>query len=220
MLARRAAPLLIAAVVALPSVSEAATLRAKVASVTDGDSVKLKTGKRTRAFSLAGLNAPEGSECFAAQAKSKLAKLLPRGAPVKASASGRSATVTRGRTNVNRAMVRGGFARAVGSRFAADETAARSAGAGLWTACPAPPSPPGPTPPGPTPPPGPENPPAPAPGDITGQQAIDRMTQELRDGRWRKFTSSAQSSTEYILNLCADNTWLRTIQSNVGGVVF
>ena len=221
-MARRAALLVVATALAIPSLAEAAALRAKVASVTDGDSVKLKVGKRTRAFALAALNAPEGTECFAAEAKAKLKSLLPRGARVRGSTRGRSATLTRGGKNVNRELVRGGFARAVGSRLAPEEAAAKAAGAGLWTACQAgPPAPPGPAPPGPTPPPDPSNPsPAPHPGDTTGQAAIDRMTQELRSGRWRKFSSTAQSSTEYILNLCADDTWLRTVQSNVGGVVF
>ena len=213
----RAALVAVAVLAVLPPTVEAATLKAKVASVSDGDSVKLKVGKRTRAFSLAGADAPEGAECFAAQAKAQLAKLLPRNARVRAATSGRSATITRGRTNVNKAMVRGGFARAAGSRFAADEAAAKAAGAGLWGACATTPGPsPGPSPsPSPTP-----QPPAPQPGDVTGQAAIDQMTRELQNGRWRSFTSSSQSSTEYIFNLCSDQSFLRTAQSNVGGVVF
>ena len=216
-MARRTLLLLAAALAAAPASAEGAALRAKVASVTDGDTVKLKAGKKTRAFSLAALDAPEGSACFAAEAKAQLAKLLPRGARVSAAARGRSATITRGRTNVNRAMVRGGFARAVGSRLAGDEAAAKAAGAGLWTACAAQPGPsPGPAP---TPDPQPQ-PPAPQPGDVTGQAAIDQMTAQLRDGRWRTFTSSAQSSTEYIFNLCGDNSFLRTVESAFGGRTF
>lgn len=212
-MARRVVLLVVAMALAIPSLSEAAALRAKVASVTDGDSVKLKIGTRTRAFSLAALNAPERTECFAAESKAKLKSLLPRNARVRAAARGRSATITRGRTNVNKAMVRGGFARAVGSKLASDEAAAKAAGVGLWTACAA-----GPTPPGPTPPPQPD--PQPAPGDTTGQAAIDRMTKELENGRWRMFTSGSQSSTEYIFNLCADKTWLYTSESAFGGRLF
>ena len=217
--ARRAALLLVAATLAVPSVTEAAALRGKVASVTDGDSVKLKVGKKTRAFSLAGLNAPEGTECFAAEAKAKLKALLPKGSKVRGSSRGRSAQLTRGGKNVNKEMVRGGFARAVGSRFAGDEAAAKSAGAGLWTACQAgPPAPPGPAPPGPSPPPpDPNTPPAPQP-DITGQAAIDQMTQELRGARWRDFSSD--STIEYILNLCSDDAWLQTNNSTQFGLSY
>ena len=213
--ARRAALLVVAAALAIPSLTEAAALRATVASVTDGDSVKLKVGKRTRAFSLAALNAPEGTECFAAESKARLKALLPNGARVKGSTRGRSATLTRGGKNVNREMVRGGFARAAGSRLAPEEAAAKAAGAGLWKACAGNPSPgpsPGPTP-TPTPDPGPQ-PPAPMP-DVTGQAAIDRMTQEIRGARWRDFSSD--STIEYILNLCSDDAWLQTSNSTQVG---
>ena len=53
----------------------------------------------------------------------------------------------------------------------------------------------------------------PQPGDVTGQPAIDQMTNELKGGRWRYFTSSSQSSTVYVLNLCADGTFLRTVEA-------
>ena len=46
--------------------------------------------------------------------------------------------------------------------------------------------------------------------DVTGQAAIDQMTNELKGGRWVYFTSSSQSSTRYVLNLCADGKFLRT----------
>src|SRR3954447_10592184 len=46
--------------------------------------------------------------------------------------------------------------------------------------------------------------------DVTGQQAIDRETAELKGGQWVYYTSSSQSSTKYVLNLCADGTFLRT----------
>ena len=50
-------------------------------------------------------------------------------------------------------------------------------------------------------------------GDVTGQAAIDQMTNELKGGRWRYFTSTSQSSTVYVLNLCADGTFLRTVEA-------
>lgn len=49
--------------------------------------------------------------------------------------------------------------------------------------------------------------------DTTGQAAIDQMTNELKGGRWRYFTSGSDSSTVYVLNLCADGTFLRTGES-------
>jgi hypothetical protein len=55
-----------------------------------------------------------------------------------------------------------------------------------------------------------------APSDVTGQEAIDKMTAELKGGRWRYFTSGYDSSTSYTLDLCADGTFLRVAES--GGV--
>jgi hypothetical protein len=52
-----------------------------------------------------------------------------------------------------------------------------------------------------------------SPTDVTGQAAIDQMTNELKGGRWRYFTSGYETSTEYVLNLCADGTFLRTAES-------
>src|SRR4051812_16925180 len=72
-----------------------------------------------------------------------------------------------------------------------------------------------PTPVNPNPTPEP-TPAPPAPSETTGQAAIDQMTNELKGGRWRQFTSSSFSSTVYVLNLCADGTFLRTAES--GGV--
>jgi hypothetical protein len=58
-----------------------------------------------------------------------------------------------------------------------------------------------------------QTPVTPAPGDTTGQPAIDQMTNELKGGRWRYFTSNSDTSTVYVLNLCADGTFLRTGES-------
>jgi hypothetical protein len=56
------------------------------------------------------------------------------------------------------------------------------------------------------------NPGAPA-ADLTGQPAIDLMTDDLKGGVWRYFTSGSQTSTKYVLNLCADGTFFRTGES-------
>jgi hypothetical protein len=58
-----------------------------------------------------------------------------------------------------------------------------------------------------------------SPTDVTGQAAIDQMTNELKGGRWRYFTSGYETSTEYVLSLCADGTFLRTAES-VGVLTF
>ncbi|MEA2493764.1 MAG: hypothetical protein QOJ29_1675 [Thermoleophilaceae bacterium] len=39
------------------------------------------------------------------------------------------------------------------------------------------------------------------------------MTAELEGGVWRYFTSGYDSSTSYVLQLCADGTFLRTAES-------
>src|SRR3954447_2381409 len=52
--------------------------------------------------------------------------------------------------------------------------------------------------------PAPTNPTPTPPSDVTGPEAIDRETAELKGGQWVYYTSSSQSSTKYVLNLCAD----------------
>jgi hypothetical protein len=52
-----------------------------------------------------------------------------------------------------------------------------------------------------------------SPSDVTGQAAIDQMSNDLKGGRWRYFTSGYDSSTSYELNLCADGTFLRLAES-------
>jgi hypothetical protein len=52
-----------------------------------------------------------------------------------------------------------------------------------------------------------------SPSDETGQSAIDKMTAELKGGRCRYFTSGYDSSTSYLLDLCADGTFLRAAES-------
>src|SRR3954451_15905144 len=55
--------------------------------------------------------------------------------------------------------------------------------------------------------------PTPTPVDKPGQAAIDQMTSEPDGGRWRYCTSTDCTSTLYVLNLCADGTFLRTGES-------
>ena len=202
------------AMLGAPASSHAA-LRGKVSKVKDGDTVAVKIGSRVRTYDLAGLDAPELGACYGADAKAKLARLLHRGDRVRLVTHGsRSADVSENGSSINGAMVRGGFARATGMKLEAAEQAARAAGKGLWGACNAPPAPT----PSPTPSPSPS--PNPPPGDVTGQAAIDRMTAELKGGRWRKFTSGSSGSTEYILNLCDDGTYLRTTEAAFGGRLY
>ncbi|MGH2761236.1 MAG: hypothetical protein ACRDL4_12730 [Thermoleophilaceae bacterium] len=63
----------------------------------------------------------------------------------------------------------------------------------------------GTAPPGDVAPPGGVAPPgADQPGDITGQQAIDQLTAELRGGMVRRFRTSGDLSESFELHLCAD----------------
>lgn len=212
---KRLAPLLIAAL-AFPASAEAATFNGRVATVVDGDTVRVKTGARTRTVNLAGVAAPTGSECFAPEAKSGLGRLLRKGAAVRVRTVGRAGEVFRGRTNVNRALVKGGFARAKpgggarGATLRRDQAAAREARRGLHGRCTV--GPPGPGAPGTPAPTGPGDgggtttPPA-APGDVTGQAAIDQMKTELRDARFRVFKSGSGTFDSFALHLCADDNW-------------
>ena len=204
------------AMLGAPASSHAA-LRGKVSRVKDGDSVAVRIGSHVRTFNLAGLDAPELGSCYGAEAKAKLARLLHRGDRVKVvTRGGRSADISENGSSINRAMVRGGFAKATSSRYESVQGAAQSADRGLWGACEMTPTPS----PSPSPSPSPTPMPQPAQGDITGQAAIDRMTAELKGGRWRQFTSGSSGSTEYILNLCADGRFRRTTQGAFGGLLF
>ena len=211
----RACMILAALLLAVPAAAQGATLRGKVAKVVDGDSVSVKVGKRARTFDLGGINAPElsgdaAATCFGNEAKARLARLLKKGRAVKVrTLGGRRAEVVAGRLNVNRAMVRGGHARALagggrrGAQLRKDEAVAQQNGAGLHRACaPASGTPgapaPGGTEPAPTPTPT-------APGDVTGQAAIDQLTTELRDMHFARFKSGNDSSESFHLHLCGDS---------------
>ena len=131
--------------------SPAAALR--VASITDGDTIKLANGKSVR---LLQIDTPElnGNECYAKEAQVALAKLLNRGVTLrlttdpdldKVDAYGRLLRyVFKGKTNINLEMVKIGaaapyFYRGELGRYSdrllkAAENA-KAQGLGLWGAC-------------------------------------------------------------------------------------
>src|SRR5262245_50236236 len=126
-----------------------------VAGVTDGDTLRLEDGTRVR---LVQIDAPElgSGECYSRKSASALARLVPIGSAVRLRADpaldrtdryGRALRyVVRGGTNVNVALVRRGAAAPwffdgdrgrYADRLLAAATEAKSAGRGLWGACPA-----------------------------------------------------------------------------------
>jgi micrococcal nuclease len=131
----------------------AATGGGVVASVTDGDTLRLKDGRRVR---LVQIDTPEvgGGECYSRAARKQLLQLAAPGTRVRVSTDPRLdrvdrygrllAYVTVGRTNVNVELVRRGAAtvyfyggeRGVhATQLLAAGRAARAAGRGLWGAC-------------------------------------------------------------------------------------
>lgn len=139
----------------------------KVVSAVDGDTLRVRVAGRVRLVNLAGIEAPflADRECFAVPARNRLRVLAPAGATVRFAFVGRrpastanrfTAIVLKSGVSVNRGLVNGGFARAVGSRFASVEIAAQDAARGLWRTCegfvPTAPTPPAPTTPVPPPP--------------------------------------------------------------------
>lgn len=122
-----------------------------VASVTDGDTLRLTNGQRVR---LVQIDAPEKSECFATEARDALLRLAPVGSSIALESDsaldqvdryGRLLRyVRRGSVNVNVELVRRGAAvpyfydgdrGRYASRLLAAERAAKSARRGLWGAC-------------------------------------------------------------------------------------
>ena len=122
-----------------------------VASVTDGDTLRLTNGERVR---LVQIDAPERGECFATEARDALLRLAPVGSSVALESDsaldqvdrhGRLLRyVRRGSVNVNIELVRRGAAvpyfydgdrGRYASRMLAAERAAKSARRGLWGAC-------------------------------------------------------------------------------------
>jgi micrococcal nuclease len=125
-----------------------------VSEVVDGDTIRLANGERVR---LVQIDSPELTqrECYAAEAKAELERLLPRGGMRvrleldpnldRVDRHGRQlAYVFVGRTNVNVALVRRGAASVWFHNGARGRNAdsllfavgqAQAAGLGLWSAC-------------------------------------------------------------------------------------
>jgi endonuclease YncB( thermonuclease family) len=137
---------------ALPLPTANANIR--IASITDGDTVKLGDGKSVR---LLQIDTPElkGSECYAKEAQVELAKLLNRSGVVRLTTDAKLDQVDaygrllrylfKGRTNLNLEMVKIGAAtpyfykRKLGmysQELLAAAESARANKLGLWAACP------------------------------------------------------------------------------------
>lgn len=135
-------------------------LTATVTHVVDGDTLDLRIDGSTERVRLLGIDTPETVkpdapvDCFGPEASARTKVLLPPGTPVLVQRD-REARDRYGRLLlylwrqrdglfVNDALVRDGFARTLSIApntarrvaLAASASAARSAGAGLWTACP------------------------------------------------------------------------------------
>lgn len=125
---------------------------AVVKEVVDGDTIRLRSGKVVR---LAQIDAPEERECYGAEAKAALERLLPAGTQIRlqrdpaledVDSYGRLVRyVVKGSTTVNRALVRAGDASVwffdggqgrLADTLLADATRAEERGLGLWKACP------------------------------------------------------------------------------------
>jgi micrococcal nuclease len=133
---------------------------ARVAEVVDGDTLDVVLDGRRQRLRLLGIDTPETvhptrpTECFGPEASRALASLTPPGTDLRLERDvqlrdryGRLlayAWLPDG-TFINETLVAGGFATTLhidpnGAhriRLATAETAARNAGAGLWSACPA-----------------------------------------------------------------------------------
>jgi endonuclease YncB( thermonuclease family) len=206
---------LTATAVALGTADVAAA--ATIVRVIDGDTVKLRDGKRTRTVDLLGVDAPEPGACHAADAKKALQQLLPAKAKVRQQADGKrkGRYVYRGGTLVNAALLRAGAARATeldglakASQLTTAEQSAKTASRGLWKACPAPPQ----TNPAPSPSPAP-NPPA------TGEDPKQRAVKDLRGRVFIHITTTTFSSAESRLHLCSDGSYVEEVStySDFGG---
>jgi micrococcal nuclease len=188
-----------------PSV-EAATTRAKVIRVVNGDTVRVSAGGAARTVRLLGVDAPATGECFGANAAAALRRFLPRGAAIRLAKDGRQRGlyVERAGKLVNQAMLAGGFAtteRIAGlrrrNRLSAAEARAKAAELGLWGACAArrvqsPAAPPAAAPP------------------TTVATARDQLTSALADSVLRHFDNSTGGcqagciQTEEALEYCSD----------------
>jgi micrococcal nuclease len=128
--------------------------RAVVASITDGDTLRLTNGQRVR---LLQIDAPElfSRECYGRASRAALLRIAPPGSRVELEADPKLDAVDRygrllryvwrGATNANVALVRQGAAAPwfydgdrgrYAARLLAEATRARAAKRGLWKACP------------------------------------------------------------------------------------
>jgi endonuclease YncB( thermonuclease family) len=163
---------------ALPAGVPDGAQRATVTTVIDGDTIKVSLNKKGTVIELAGIDAPEDGECFAADSHKRLQKLVPKPTTVYIEESGipNDNGVTgfvwlpgkdgAKATLLNTKLVREGYAgyfadpqlAKYGERLAGYEGDAQAAGKGVWGACaalheqlPPPPTPTPDIPPTPTP---------------------------------------------------------------------
>jgi len=222
---RTAAALVVAAAALLAPAADAATTRAKVIRVLDGESVRVSTGGTARTVQLLGIDSPVGRECFAAEAKTALRRMLPRGVAVRLSTDARRRGVYLQRAGrlANASMLAGGFATAHrvdrlrnGARLNAAQARAKAAGRGHWSACAKPPAnaPAAAAPAPPT---------APAAGPDAA--ARDQLTQALSGRIMRHFENSTGGcdagcfSTEEALEFCSDSTFAHDFKSVISVVL-
>jgi endonuclease YncB( thermonuclease family) len=182
----------------VPAAPAAATT---VVRVVDGDTVKVRDGKRLRTVDLAGVEAPERGVCGSSLARRGLARLLPVGARVRlqrdSAAPASARYVIRAGRLINARVLRRGLARTASNvaglnRRVALEAAAKHAQRtrrGIWKACDFPPSR--------------STPPARQPS--AGQDAAARAQADLADRVFIRITStSILNSSETRLHLCRD----------------
>lgn len=119
-----------------------ASITGTVQSVVSGERIKVRQGKRTLIVTLAGVDAPTGRECFAAQSRTGVRTLVPKGTRVTVTVVSRKGRkvqgqVRAGSTDLNEAVVGAGLAESDGSIASLDAAAAtaRSAGLGLYGLC-------------------------------------------------------------------------------------
>jgi len=146
--------LLVGAALGVDGSAAGPDVRAVVASVTDGDTLRLTNGQRVR---LVQIDAPElfSAECYGRAARTALLRLAPPGSRVELEADpsldqvdrfGRLLRyVRRGTANLNVTLVRMGAAAPwfyegdrgrYATRLLAEATRAKGARRGLWSACP------------------------------------------------------------------------------------
>lgn len=197
--------------------ADARTLRATVVTAVDGDTIRVKLGKLKRTYNLAGVVAPGRRDCYGAQARARLNRLV-RGKAVRLRViRGRDVEVLRGSKNINRAMVASGYARAKagggrrGDALRRDEARAYQRLRGLHGACRVIDDAEPPTQGGP-----------PGAGDLTGAEAIAALTATLQGMTFSRTTSSGDSTANVQLHLCPGGVFRYWTQESysTGGTSF